>query len=248
MKRLDVYYEIWRAFGNSSIYEVQKKAGNRTMFYAPLCLLAFLSLVWGINRTWQFCESVYIDIMFYIVVASLLAWFVYSADVTTKFFKNKYRKDALFFKQNSKNWKGERFLLFAEKIKDLVFDIKKIKERIDKEAELTSRDFINPVHKRIVIPIILALITTALGLLMNDPKIAIFVIILAAILLVLIKIAAIILDSKETRAKELRLFLFWYEIYEKELFEDRLQSDNEADETQNDKVDSCPSSEEKRES
>ncbi|GHV59227.1 hypothetical protein FACS1894103_2190 [Campylobacterota bacterium] len=212
MDQTDVFYDIWRAFASSSIYEVQKKARSRIVFYAPLCLLAFFLLIWSINRICQFNESVYIDIVFFIVEALLLVLFVYAADVATKFFEHEYRQDALFFKQNSKNWKGERFLLFAEKINPLVFDIKKIEERIDKEAELTRRDFLDPAHKRIVIPIILILITAALELALNDYMIAIILIVLALISLMLMKIAAILIDTKATRIKELKLFLFWYGI------------------------------------
>jgi uncharacterized membrane protein len=226
----NAFLEIKRAFNKATIKEVQKRAGTNKQFYFSISvfmLFGFLAIIFRDQMN---------EIIFNIgFLVAFVLWIYFLSrlirKVELKFAgANKLGLDISFFKENRKNWMGERFIIFAEQILELKlkFKLKKMIKWLTREIEEKKFSFVEKPFVTFLIALILIIIEKIFDAIDTISKMAqhpqlllqafIPILLIALFVLWIYRIFAIdIIRSEASKIKDLKLFLIWYKQFGKEV-------------------------------
>ena len=201
----DTFYRIKQAYQSSVIDEIQKRVYNFKYMYIvvalSLCLVS--SLLTLIHNS--------LSIVGILLIGYSL--FIFRKQ-ENNFFYNQFNVKESFLKDNKQYRMGERALLFFDKIRVFSFDNQKIQEQLDIEIECKIFNIWN-------IPYVLAALSV-FGIVLKQfvslQEIKPFLwhmTFAAAIIAYLVCLYFEIFRTKEAKMKELKLFLYWYDLFGK---------------------------------
>jgi hypothetical protein len=239
----NVYLKIMEAYNKATVGEAMKRACARKsedccyQFFAIVAILIFLGIVYVFLNALSYTYTFYVFVVLLVLLVLCCAKYV---DFTRKSFKKcnayfseKFIIDVAFFKDNAVSLKGARFLLFAEELRknnlDIKFKDKDTQELIAEERELETYSFLNDP----LASFLGAGFMVSLGAFLEQcDKLLPFLSLLAfSFFLILFRALHYpdILWSKALRKRELQLFLVWYQLFGKSLFDDKPKNNNKTE-------------------
>jgi hypothetical protein len=232
----NAFLEIKRAFEKATIREAQKRAGINKWFYGlvVIMIIAFLAMQFS-DKIGEYlsisdnCSGIVSEIIFIICFLLFVFSLIRLVSKSESECAKKYGIDVSFFKENRKDWMGERFIIFAEQILEqkLEFNIKEMIKWLAREIE-KKFSFVEKPFVTFLIALILIIIEKIFDVVDTISKIAqhpqlslqvfIPILLIALFVLWIYRVFTIdILRSEASKIKELKLFLIWYKQFGKEV-------------------------------
>jgi len=201
----DTFYTIKQAYQSAGFSEIQKRVYNFKYMYivTALSIGVVSSLLMLIHRGLSILGILFIG----------CSLFIFSKK-ENNFFDNQFNVKECFLKDNKKYRMGERALLFFDKIKSLNFDNQKIQEQLDIEIECKIFNIWN-------IPYVIAAFA-GVGMVLKQfislKEIQPFLVPItysAVIIAYFVYIYFETFRTEEAKMRELKLFLYWYDLFGK---------------------------------
>lgn len=216
------YLKILSIYNKSNLKDIETKSGYTHWFSIILILYISIAVV-----TIFVVENKYKNfIIIFEGVVMFASLYLLSRKVKNKFVKLFNLEDDAFLKQNKLYWRGERALIFFEEVKKAKIEIESqtLIETINKELELKKFDILK-------MPFFVGAFTV-LGMIFNsffsklDVPWLLFCMFIDFIAMYLYWSALAVLRTEESKMNDLKLFIFWYDLFGRSLIENRLKEQN----------------------
>jgi hypothetical protein len=257
MSNKNIDLEVKRASKQASAKEAMNRSGiqyrfrSATIIFSVLTVIFFLILeAFTVLRATHLNEynTISIDILYYSVNILLPIVYTIFMITTSKLFSESEKKfaesefakdlglDIHFFRENRSDFMGSRFLIFAEKMRELNLnlsssEIDEIKKQIDEEAELKKIIFFERPFVAFCLGILGALIV---ALFSHNPDFILSAIltILFIILPIYFSLDMLLFGINKSKTRNVKLFLLWYKRFAKKYLDNKDDKSNNENKTE----------------
>ncbi len=212
----DNFYEIKQAYKDSNISEIQKRVfGFKYLVFTVAFIMGIISTsLIIISNTTMTIGGLGLTIIIY----GVYLFMIFQRE--KKFFLNHFDVKDDFLKNNRKNRVGQRALLFFEKIYSMNYNMEEFIKRLDIEIEHQKYSiWENPYV--IGSFAILGMLFQALISLEENKHLLAPLMGIAIILCLLIANYFEAFRTEEAKMKELKLFLYWYDLFGKAMVKNK---------------------------
>ncbi len=197
-----VYSEIKNKYFEIKIIDIYKQSGVLLIFWLLILCLILFSIILilffdkkNFNDIALISSGIFYAIIFFIV------------KYTSNHFIKKYPEYKDFFNSEQDSWRGCRYVLFFEKIKNIDYSQKEIINLIDSEIELKNFDVTKSVYALVLIPAGLMIFNAYISSRLIDAKTLLLTIIIYLIVYYFVHATNTLFRSKVNKLKELKYFL-----------------------------------------
>lgn len=206
----DIFYEIKQAYKDSNYSEIQKRV------FGFKYLIITVTLIIGAIVTWL--TTIDNTMLALVGSGSIIIFCVIGLFMIfqkeKKFFSNNFNLDENFLKNNRKNRVGQRALLFFEKISSMNYDVEEFVKRLDIEVEHQKYNIWDIPYVIGSFAILGMLFQALISLEENKNLLAPLMVISILICLQIVNYFEVF-RTEEAKMKELKLFLYWYDLFGK---------------------------------
>lgn len=197
----ETYSDIKNKYFEIRVIDIYKHAGILLIFWLLLiCLILFsITLFLSFDKE-NFVNISLISSIFFFIIVFFTVKHAYSH------FYEKYSIYKDFIKSEQELWRGCRYILFLEKIKNMSYNEKEIINIIDAEIEAKEFDITKSIHGLILIPVGLMILNVYISKI-NDIKTLVTIIVFYLVLYYFFTVTSTLYRSKISRLKELKYFL-----------------------------------------